>query len=152
MKDSIQQTPSASLPILRIAPVCNGKIYVVPRTNPDGETSCMDLPIEEETEIRAPRSGKTARKVMEKYRAYLSTDATPRFSVQYHSRLPLRESVCLYILPLKEESEISFSNGRFVSAEEIETAPRMFGRKLQEESALLGMAAELWQPGCTSDE
>jgi len=144
MKDSIQHTASAPQPIVRIAPVCNGKIYVIPRTSSNGQQFYMDLPIEEETEIRTPRTGKAARKVMAKYRPHLSTDATPRFSVQYHSRPPLQESVCLYILPLKEEHEISFRDGRFVSAEEIETSPQLFSRKLQEESALLGMAAELW--------
>lgn len=145
MKGSIQETPQMPLPIVRIAPVCKGRIYVAPRTPADGQQPYLDLPIEEETEVRSPRTGKDARKVMEKYRQHLPTGAAPRFSVQYHSRPPLRESVCLYILPLDEEDGIRFTDGRFVSADEIENAPHLFSRKLQEESALLGMAAELWK-------
>ena len=144
MKHSNLLSESNNMSIIRIAPVCNGKIYVAPRASKDGKDSFMDLPMEESVEHVSTKSDKTARKVKEKYQAHLKTSMTPRFSVQYHSRPPLQESVCLYILPLKEEHEISFRDGRFVSAEEIETSPQLFSRKLQEESALLGMAAELW--------
>ena len=49
---------SDKMSIVRIAPVCNGKIYVVQR-RPDGvKTPRLDLPIEEHLEHFSPNSEK----------------------------------------------------------------------------------------------
>ena len=74
------------MPIVRIAPVCNGKIYVAPRMASDGESLRLDLPIEESGEHISTKSEKTARKIKEKYQAHIRTDASPRFCVQYKSK------------------------------------------------------------------
>ena len=130
--------------IIRIAPVCNGKIYVIPRTPADGKGPLMDLPMVENVEHVYPKSDKAARKVKEKYDAHVSTSMTPRFSVQYTSASTGNNTVFLYVLPLREEDKIQFHEGRFVSAEDIDARPEAYTPDLQKESGLLGMAAELW--------
>ena len=130
--------------IIRIAPVCNGKIYVAPRASKDGKGSFMDLPMEENVEHVSTKSDKTARKVKEKYQAHIKTSMTPRFSVQYKSPSHHGSTTYLYILPLREEDEIQFHEGRFISAEDINKHPKQYTSNLQMEGELLGMAAELW--------
>ena len=133
-----------NMPIIRIAPVCNGKIYVVPRLGTDGKNLRWDLPIEESVKHVSTQSEKVARKIKEKYQAHIHTDASPRFCVQYTSK-PHNGSVAyLYVLPLRQEEEIHFHEGKFVSAKEIINQPETHSYNLQKESALLGMAAELW--------
>ena len=69
---------------------------------------------------------------------------TPRFSVQYKSPSHHGSTTYLYILPLKQEDEIQFHEGRFISAENINKHPKQYTSNLQIEGELLGMAAELW--------
>ena len=45
-------TPCKNMPIIRIAPVCNGKIYVTPRHL----SNQMDLPLEEYTAVAPSKS------------------------------------------------------------------------------------------------
>ena len=45
---------------------------------------------------------------------------------------------------IKEIKEISFEEGKFVTADEITANNQLFSKYLQKESDLLGMAAELW--------
>lgn len=130
--------------IIRIAPVCNGKIYVVPRTSADGKNSLMDLPIAESVNHISTKSDKVVRKIKEKYNKHVTTSMPPRFSVQYKSPSHHGNTVYLYILPLQEEDKIQFHEGQFVSAEDITNHPKQYTPHLQMESELLGMAAELW--------
>lgn len=132
------------MPIIRIAPVCNGKIYVVPRNSEDRKELCMDLPMEESVEHVSTKSDKAAQKVKEKHQAHLKTSMTPRFSVQYKSPSPHGRTTYLYILPLKQEDDIQYHEGRFISVEDINKHPKQYTSNLQMESELLGMAAELW--------
>lgn len=132
------------MPVIRIAPVCNGKIYVVPCASADGANLLFDLPIEESVAHVSMKSDKAARKVKEKYQAHLSTSASPRFSVKYTSKPHEGSTAYLYILPLRQEDEIHFHEGKFVSAEDISNHPEVYSCNLQEEGELLGMAAELW--------
>jgi len=144
MKSSLYSSNSDNMPIIRIAPACNGKIYVVPHTLDEGNT-IMDLPMVEQVEKVSPKSDKTARKVKEKYRLHIQSDMQPRFCVQYKSATHQDETVYLYILPLKQEQEIRFQNGKFVSSEEIVTNANQYSLNLQKEGELLGMAANLWK-------
>ena len=145
MKNPLNLSTSNNLPIVRIAPVCNGKIYVVPR-RPDGvKTPRLDLPIEERVEHFSPNSEKSIRKIKEKYHLHLHTSATPRFCVQYKSESDNGSTVYLYILPLKSEDEIHFHDGEFVKSEDMEENATLYSMNLQKESGLLGMAAELWE-------
>lgn len=144
MKSSLQPPIRNNMPIIRIAPVCNGKIYVAPRRAADGENLQWDLPIEESVEHVSTKSDKVARKIKEKYQSHIHSDASPRFCVQYTSKPHDGSTAYLYILPLQKEEEVHFHEGKFVSAEKITNQPETFSDNLQEESALLDMAAELW--------
>ena len=144
MKSSLHLSNSDNMPIIRIAPVCNGKIYVVPHTPDEGNT-IMDLPMVEQVEKASSKSDKAARKIKEKYHLHIQSDMQPRFSVQYKSATCQDETVYLYILPLKQEEEIRFQNGKFVSSEEISTNANQYSPNLQKEGELLGMAGNLWK-------
>ena len=150
MKSSSQPSIRNNMPIIRIAPVCNGKIYVVPRPTADGSNLRFDLPIEESVEHVSTKSDKAACKVKEKYHLHLHTEASPRFCVQHKSESN-KSIVFLYVLPLKKEEEISFCEGTFITAEDIFTYPERYNSNLQLESELLGMAAELWNDFYTLD-
>jgi len=140
MKRSNSNPKSNKMPIVRIAPVCNGKIYVVPR-HVEGEKTLMDLPIEETIEQPVP-TNRTASKIKEKYNRHIQTPISPRFSVKYSSQ---EHTVYLYILPLQAEEEIHFQNGKFIESDEIGSSCEVvYSPNLQEEGELLGMAAELW--------
>ena len=145
MKSSSQPSIRNNMPIIRIAPVCNGKIYVVPRLAADGKSLRLDLPIEESVEHVSTKSDKAAYKVKEKYHLHLHTETSPRFCVQYTSKPHYGSTAYLYVLPLHQEDEIHFHEGKFVSAEDINNHPDAYSYNLHEESELLDMAAELWK-------
>lgn len=144
MKETFNSSQCNKMPIIRIAPVCNGKIYVTPHSLEDGKGNRMDLPIIEKVEHVSVKSDKVVRKIKEKYHLHIQTDASPRFCVQHKSSTTGDATVYLYVLPLKQEDEIRFHDGRFVDAEHIQTHQEEYSYTLQEESGLLGMAAELW--------
>ena len=143
MKSSLYLSNSDNMPTIRIAPVCNGKIYVVPHTLDEGNT-IMDLPMVEQVEKASPKSDKVARKIKENYHLHIQSDMQPRFSIQYKSATHQNETVYLYILPLRQEQEIQFQNGKFVSSEEIANSTNQYSTNLQQEGEFLGMAADLW--------
>ena len=145
MKNSVVSSPIDTMSIIRIAPVCNGKIYVTPHPTDKEESYCWDLPIEEQLEHFSPKSEKTIRKVKERYKSHLHTTALPRFCVKYRSSSHGEQTVYLYILPLSQENEISFYHGQFISAQEMISQSNQYGTNLKKESELLAMAAELWK-------
>ena len=145
MKESLFNPPTNTMSIIRIAPVCNGKIYVTPHSFNKGEQEYMDLPIVESVEHVSVKSEKVACKIKEKYHLHIQTDASPRFCVQHKSASTGDATIYLYVLPLKQEDKIQFHNGQFVDAEHIQTHPEQYSHTLQEESELLDMAAELWE-------
>ena len=139
MENNSQQ-PCKNMPVIRIAPVCNGKIYVVPHS----ESSRMDLPLIEQVDVHPVKSSNKLAKQLTKQHEDVNTTEEPRFSVRYVSPVNKDEHVYLYILPLSKEEEISFAEGKFISADEIEENEHLYSDYLQKESGLLGMAAELW--------
>ena len=143
MKSTVSSPKEKLNSIVRIAPVCNGKIYVVPRPSEDGKI-LMDLPIEEAVEQVSTSSNRIACKIKEKYNLHINSPASPRFSARYRSVLHHGSTVYLYILPLKKENEIHFLNGKFIDSQDIASEPQKYSSNLQEEGELLGMAAELW--------
>ena len=151
MRHSNLLPENSKMPIIRIAPVCNGKIYVAPRSAMDDGSSRMDLPMEECVEHVSTQSDKAARKVKEKYQQHLRTEASPRFCVMHRSSTGKDAISYLYVLPLKSEDEIFFRKGEFVTSEDISKHPEVYSPDLQTESELLGMAAELWDDFYTSD-
>lgn len=144
MKKTLKETLYSSMPIIRIAPVCNGKIYVVPHLSSNTGDYAFDIPIQEQVENHPSTSDKTAKKIKDRYQAHIHTNEQPRFSVKYQTKSQEKDIVYLYILPLQKEEDIHFSHGQFMTAEEIQDSKQRFSPQLQEESELLVMAAELW--------
>ena len=144
MKDSLFNPPTDKTPIIRIAPVCNGKIYVVPRHSSENKNVYWDLPIEERVEHISQKSDKVACRVKEKYHAHIHTQTSPRFSVIHQLPSHQESIIYLYILPLQEESDIHFHEGKFIDAENIAEQAEKYSLHLQQEGELLGIAAELW--------
>lgn len=136
MKTLMESQRSNKMSIIRIAPVCDGKIYITPS---------MDLPIQEEVEHIDEKSDKKVRKVLEKYQQHIHTDATPRFCVKHRSATHEGATIYLYVLPLQADEEIGFQGGKFVTEEEMEQDVHRYSADLQKESGLLFMAAELWE-------
>ena len=133
--------PHNKLSIIRIAPVCNGKIYVVPHAG----SNQMDLPLMKYTDSYSRKTcNKTAKLFTENYKEF-TTSEEPRFSVRYISPVDKEEFVYLYILPLNNEDEVVFNEGKFISADDIENNQHLYSESLQKESGLLGLAAELWR-------
>ena len=145
MKKNVLTPPTSPTSIIRIAPVCNGKIYVTPHPTDKEASASWDLPIEEQVEQFSPKSEKAVRKIKERYSSHLHTSATPRYCVKYRSAQNNGQTVYLYVLPLRKEDEISFHNGQFVTAEKINDHPEQYSVHLGKESELLSMAAELWK-------
>lgn len=144
MKKTFKETSYNNMPIIRIAPVCNGKIYVVPHQSSLSTNCLFDIPIQEEVTTDPSPTGKAALKLKERYRSHIDATEQPRFSVKYRLKSSERNTVYLYILPLEKEEDIHFSNGLFITAEDIQVSGKNFSPYLLEESELLGMAAELW--------
>ena len=84
------------MPILRIAPICNGKIYVVPNHSSSRENNWLDIPIHEHLQTTPSPTGKTALKLKERYHAHIHTSEQPRFCVKYRDKSEHTDTV--YIL------------------------------------------------------
>ena len=132
------------MPILRIAPICNGKNYVVANHSSSRENNWLDIPIHEHLQTTPSPTGKTALKLKERYHAHIHTSEQPRFCVKYRNKSEHSDTVYLNVLPLEKEEDIHFSHGKFVGIEEIRASYPSFSPNLQEEYEFLGMAAELW--------
>lgn len=128
------------MPIIRIAPIFNGKIYVKPHAS----SHQMDLPLMEQVTCHPAKSSNKIAKQLTQKHMDINTKEEPRFSVRYISPVNKDEHVYLYILPLGSEKEISFAGGQFISADEIEDQAHLYNDYLQKEGDLLKMAAELW--------
>ena len=152
MKHSEISQNKNKMSIIRIAPVCNGKIYVVPRVIEKGETPQLDLPIVENVEHMSANPEKAARKVKEKFHQHLCTEAMPRFCVMHRPKATKESTIHLYVLPLQGEDEVHFHGGEWVKEEDISNRPEAYTPDLQTEGALLGMAAELWAEFHTTGE
>lgn len=152
MKKTLNAPQHNSMHILRIAPVCNGKIYVVPHQSNQMGSYCLDVPIQEQIHGNPTNSYKIAQKIKERFHLHLHTNEQPRFCVQYRMKSENSETVYLYILPLQKEEDIHFNNGQLMTADEIQKADTSISPFLQQESELLNMAAELWNDFYTEDQ
>lgn len=134
------------LPCLRIAPVCDGKIYVVPLNHYEEEAGKFDLPIESYIADRTADTNLYAKKLEEDYGKYITGQPEPRFSLKYLTNMnKIEKTVLLYILPLDEEAEIRFPQGKFVTPEEIEANPEQYSFLLNEEINHLSLVVEMWK-------
>lgn len=144
MKRSVHFSSIKHNTIVRIAPVCKGMIYVIPHTTPQLDSPLWDIPIIENLEKAFPIPIQTIRKTVRKYHRHIQTLHSPRYSVRHKSSTDSGHIISLYILPLSDTSEINFREGRFVTSDEIRDNKELYSLDLQQESELLGIAAELW--------
>lgn len=132
--------------IVRIAPIYDGKVYLMPTNIEPVEDSLLDLPISEFLSVRMKEINQCANKLCRKYSKELSQPTEPRFSLKYISKIGDKESVVLlYILPLKSEEEINFENGQFINPKEIVSKKERYNPLLVEEAEHLQTTAEMWQ-------
>lgn len=140
-------TTYRKMPFLRIAPICNGKIYVLPRHAHSEEPGKLDIPMEDYIYACKTDTDQYAKEIEKKYSRYIDGDIQPRFSLK-HITSPAKgtsKTVLLYILPLDDESQIHFDGGKFVSPEEIEADEHNYSSLLKEEIEHLDVAAQMWK-------
>lgn len=131
------------MPCLRIAPVCDGKVYVVPLQNFEKEAGKFDLPIRSYITDHTADTDSYAKKVEEEYSKFIIGQPEPRFSLKYLT--DMEKMILLYVLPLNEEAEICFPKGKFVTPQEIEANPEQYSVLLNEEVSHLSIVAEMWK-------
>lgn len=130
--------------LLRIAPICNKKIYLI-----QDKTSVWDLPIEMLFDGSLRKAEKYATRLAYKHFAPAQPEKPifPRLILKYQTilRCSYVKNIQLYIFPLRQEKEISLPNGRFFSFEDIFNTPEAFSQRLRKEAEALQMAAEVWK-------
>lgn len=131
-----------NMPVLRIIPVCNGKIYVIHNK----EFNQWDTPLEDCMDARQIDRDLYAKEIMERYREHLDDEPSPRFCLKHLVKNPpMDNTFLLYILPLNDERQIHFNGGKFVTPEEIEETPKSYSYYLREEINHLKVAARMWE-------
>lgn len=136
------------MPFLRIAPICNGKIYVLPRNTHSEEPGKLDIPMEDYIYACKTDTDKYAKEIEKKYGRYIDGNPLPRFSLKHiisSSKGASSKTVLLYILPLDNENQIHFEGGKFVSPEEIEADEHNYSSFLKEEIEHLDVVAQMWK-------
>ncbi len=134
-----------TMPIIRVAAVCNGKVYVAPASS---EKAYFDFPIQEVCFAEKDTINHSLRRIREKYQGNLKGKAELRFSLKYLFDTPFGTpvTILLYILPLKDENDIHFEGGRFVAPKEIaEDTNKQFSLFLKKEAEHLEMVTEMWK-------
>lgn len=134
--------------VLRIAPVFQEKVYLIPKPTQTPDKMIWDLPVESLFDGSVRKAEAKAYRLAHNY---LNTRKRlhihPRFLSQYRTGSPgchCSQNIRLYILPLTQEYAASCHEGRFVSFEEISAHPEQFSKNLQKELDTLQMAAEIW--------
>lgn len=135
------------MPFLRIAPICNGKIYVLPRDIHAEEPGKLDIPMEDYIHACKTNADSYAKEVEKKYSQYIDGNAEPRFSLKHIVKAAsgYSKTILLYILPLDNEDQIHFTGGKFVTPEEIEKDESKYSSFLKEEIDHLNVVAQMWQ-------
>lgn len=142
---AIKETPFR-YSLLRIAPVFQGKIYLIPRQGSSQEEVYWDLPIEGLFEGAILKSEAQAYKLTQNY---LNTRRSLRLRFLLHYK-KIQECGCiqqirLYILPLYQEQAECCTGGKFISFEEMKQKPDAYNAMLIKEATSLQMAAEMWE-------
>lgn len=133
--------------LVRIVPVCNGKIYVSPRNHTQNEPEKLDIPIEEMIYALGDDANDTALRIVKDYHSHFSGELELRFSLQHKTMMSNNKEqvILLYILPLNREEQIHFQGGEFILPQEIKSSPSRYSSFLQEEADHLATVAEMWK-------
>lgn len=135
------------MPFLRIAPICNGKIYVAPRSYQGEEPGKLDIPMEDYIYACKTDTDKYAKEVENKYSNHITGQPEPRFSLKHLVKETngVKKNIMLYILPLNDEEQIHFTGGKFVTPEEIEMNSAQYSSFLKEEIDHLNIVTQMWE-------
>lgn len=137
--------------IVRIAPICNGKVYLVNKAHasyfiPDNKRSSWDLPLESCFQGSLKKGKKFAQKMLSTY-VCRPLHIEPRLILKHPvpSTFDCKHLVAVYIYPLAKEDEFHTENGRYFSFDEIKAQKDAFSDALMWELERLQMAAEVWK-------
>lgn len=137
---------------IRIAPICNGKIYLMPKgfsaEIKNNDAQIWDLPIESLYIQASSNIQQTAVRLLSKQIDNLPAEQ-PRQILKYQNTTS-EEHTCqhidLFILPLKGHEENCVpQGGAYFSFDEIKENKQMFHPSLMAEIKHLEVAAHLWQ-------
>lgn len=133
--------------IIRIVPICNGKIYLTPH---EGDTIIWDAPITSLFDGPLRKSLLQAKKLIKTHQTPIShtihkKKKEPRLILSYRTQGSTPAFIQLYILPVNHEDEFKFSKGYFFTCEDIKQNPEKFSNELRIECNRLHMAAQTWK-------
>lgn len=134
--------------IIRIIPICNGKIYLTPHAK---NTTTWDAPIKSLFEGPLRKSQQHAKHIVQKHlvstnKAFIpQTPIHPRLILSYRLQGLLPTFVQLYILPVSQEDELALSEERFFACEDIKKNPERFSHELMIECERLQLVAQVWK-------
>lgn len=132
--------------LIRVAPVCNGKIYLYPyRSSAD---TVWDLPLIYRIEEALSRSEKHALKQAHTFLkdagCAVKTLMSPRLILKYRMRHLTPYPIQLFILPLKNEADFKLPEGRFFDFHEMEGLKVRLSKILLAEKEHLQISADVW--------
>lgn len=134
--------------IIRIIPICNGKIYLTPHAK---DTATWDAPIKSLFEGPLRKSQQHAKYIVLKHQSSVCKPAVPlkrihpRLILSYRLQGLLPAFVQLYILPVGQENELSLSGGQFFACEDIKKNPEKFSHELMIECERLQLVTQVWK-------
>lgn len=134
--------------IIRIIPICNGKIYLTPHAK---DTATWDAPIKSLFEGPLRKSQQHAKYIVLKHQSSVYKPAVPlkrihpRLILSYRLQGLLPAFVQLYILPVGQENELSLSGGQFFACEDIKKNPEKFSHELMIECERLQLVTQVWK-------
>lgn len=136
--------------IIRIAPVCNGKIYLIPYKKDDSSEHIWDIPLVFIFE-KPPHKSKSfattqARKFLREISGNdMSPFISPRLILKYKIEKLTPHPVQLFIFPIDREEKCRNGSGRFFTFSELEKSSGNFSRTLLVEKEHLQISANLWK-------
>lgn len=133
--------------IIRIIPICNGKIYLTPHT---AQPSIWDAPIQSLFEGPLRKSQQHAKHLLKQQPFCKKAKGPhkkihPRLILSYRTQGKLPAFIQLYILPVSQENELASSGGQFFTCEDIKKSPTLFSQELMIECERLQLVAQVWK-------
>lgn len=143
---AIEDSPTKTS-IIRIAPICNGRLYLRKYYVKSKEGFVWDLPIKEVYDGPVTESNLFVKKISKRYTSLMKTPMDPRFIWHYKLKKNSDQSpvVLLYILPMDDEKLLAGDEGRFFDFTEINVDEKFYSPELKVEYDQLMMTAEIWQ-------
>lgn len=133
--------------LIRIAPICNGKIYLCPHQT--ASESIWDIPMNYQVEGLAATNEKFATKqsgmFLKEAKCTIKHFTSPRLILKYHIKSLAPYPIQLFILPIANETDIQLKEGRFFSFYEIEKTALKISNILMAEKEHLQISANIWK-------